>query len=213
MWIRALENEATGAQPPLARRTRFDGSPRLEMRMFRVEEGEAILVVFPGDTAWLVDCGNTAGEEGNRQLASAIEQYLVAQNLTLVAVVASHSHFDHMGALETLLVGDSSALDNNVIVYRATGQWRRDADFLDRYHDIADAPGSRIVERIFDPRTEELLSIAPGIEAHFFVGSAAGVYESLFVRLHFGFARILFARDAFAQLWVATAKRGEAVDR
>ena len=136
--------------------------------MFRVPKGEAILIVFPDNTAWLVDGGNTNKESDNIDLAKALQTYLESRPLlTLEVCVASHSHMDHIGALETLLASGSSALAPQVTVYRATGAWHRQAKFLDRYHQmVRDQNG--VVEKIFAEQTEEIVPIANHAEAHFF---------------------------------------------
>ncbi len=90
MWIHALEDEANLAPPSAERQARFEQSPRLQLRMFRVHAGEAILIEPPGAPVWLVDGGNTNGVSRNKDLACAIKRYLTAKSLTLEAVVASH---------------------------------------------------------------------------------------------------------------------------
>jgi len=127
VWIQASENEHKSARPKPARKNSF-GLEHLEVRMFRVPEGEAILIVFPDNTAWLVDGGNTNHKPDNSALAKGLQTYLESPPLlTLVACVASHSHMDHIGALETLLASGSSALAPQVTVYRAKGARRQRA--------------------------------------------------------------------------------------
>ena len=195
MWIRALENEYTFARPKPDRKDSFDHEP-LEVRMFRVPEGEAILIIFPGNTVWLVDCGNTNNENGNRDLAKALKTYLETRPLlTLEVCVASHSHFDHIGALKTLLTSGSPALAPLVTVYRGKGAWhRKPANFLDRYHKMIKASNS-VVERIFDGGAEEIVLIGNHAEAHFFVATGKSDYASLWMRLRYKSARLLFTGD------------------
>ncbi len=164
--------------------------------MFRVPEGEAILIVFPDNTAWLVDGGNTNKESDNIDLAKALQTYLESRPLlTLEVCVASHSHMDHIGALETLLASGSSALAPQVTVYRATGAWHRQAKFLDRYHQMV-RNQSGVVERIFAAQTEEIVPIGNHAEAHFFVGAGKSAYASLWMRLRYRSARLLFTGDS-----------------
>lgn len=54
----------------------------------------------------------------------------------------------------------------------------------------------RVVERIFEPQTADIVNIGMGIDAHLFVGSGASVYTPLFMRLSYGSARLLFTGDA-----------------
>ena len=82
-WVRALENQRKRSRPPKTRRDAFEGATPLEVRVFRVEEGESILLVFPGHRAWLVDGGNTSRQPGNERLADALSSYLVKRGLTL----------------------------------------------------------------------------------------------------------------------------------
>ena len=82
MWIQASENEYKSARPKTERKTSF-GLEHLEVRMFRLSEGEAILIVFPGNTAWLVDGGNTNSESPNVALANALQEHLESRQLTL----------------------------------------------------------------------------------------------------------------------------------
>ncbi len=195
MWIRALENEYKFARPKQERKDSFD-LEHLEIRMLRVPEGEAILLVFPGNTAWLVDGGNTNNKPGNRDLGDAVQTYLETRSLTLEVCVASHSHFDHIGALETLLASGSPALAPVITVYRGKGAWhRKPANFLDRYHKMIKA-SNRVVERIFDEETEEIVSIGNHAEAHFFVATGKSDYASLWMRLRYKSALLLFTGDS-----------------
>ncbi len=164
--------------------------------MFSVEEGEVVLVVFPGGRCWLVDCGNTDQIATNEGLAAAVAAYLNRRSLTLEACVATHSHMDHIGALETLLADATAPLTPVVTVYRARAKWGRGANFLDRYDNMVANSNGHVVERIFEPREADIVNIGTGIDAHFFVGSGASVYTSLFMRLSYGFARLLFTGDA-----------------
>ena len=94
MWFRALENECRLANPPPARKSEFADAERIEIRMFRVVEGEAILLIFDQTRCWLIDGGNTGEDEPNETLAEALHTYLLHRNLTLEVCVASHAHFD-----------------------------------------------------------------------------------------------------------------------
>ena len=85
MWIQASENEYKSAQPKPARKNSF-GLEHLEVRMFRVPKGEAILIVFPDNTAWLVDGGNTNRESDNIDLAKALQTHLESRPLLTLEV-------------------------------------------------------------------------------------------------------------------------------
>src|SRR3990172_3236644 len=86
--------------PPIPR----DGSNVFEARMFNVGAGEAILITFPLSRAWLIDGGATNGNAKNRELGEKLAGYLKSKNLELEALVASHPHKDHVGAVSYLLV-------------------------------------------------------------------------------------------------------------
>ncbi len=103
---------------------------------------------------------------------------------------------DHIGALETLLASGSSALAPQVTVYRATGAWHRKANFLDRYHEMVRKQNG-VVEKIFAEQTEEIVPIGNHAEAHFFVGTGKSDYASLWMRLRYKSARLLFTGDSY----------------
>jgi competence protein ComEC len=107
MWIRALPDEARTARPSIARRIAFEASP-LEVRMFNVGEGEAILLVLPDGRAWLIDGGTSNSLTTNAKLGQLLIDYLRSRSLRLEACVASHPHADHVGALATILGGGSA---------------------------------------------------------------------------------------------------------
>ncbi len=67
-FLRVLENHARRVLPGTARKSKFEKS-HLEVRMFNVGDGEAILLVFPQKRAWLVDCGSGTGKTRNQTLA------------------------------------------------------------------------------------------------------------------------------------------------
>ena len=84
MWIRALVDEARSAQPQATRQASFAAS-NLEVRMFNVGEGEAILVIFPGRRTWLIDGGSTNSPGPNERLGRLLVVYLEGRGLMLEA--------------------------------------------------------------------------------------------------------------------------------
>ena len=74
--------------PTAQRKSSFESS-HLEVRMFNVGRGEAILVIPPtGGNAWLIDCGC----HDNKELGEAIAEFLRDENLSLKGVILSHPH-------------------------------------------------------------------------------------------------------------------------
>lgn len=194
MWIRALPDEARGAIPKPVRVASFDAE-HLEVRIFNVGHGEAILVVFPGDRAWLVDGGNTNTESVNDEVGQLLVGYLESRGLTLEACVASHAHIDHVGAFDPILSSGSSALAPVVTVYRSHDGWSGSSKWLGRYHAAITAAGSAVEEVVLRNAHREV-EVAPGVVAHLFAGSGDGPYTALFMRLRYHSASLLFTGDA-----------------
>lgn len=191
MWIRALEDEARAASPGAARRASFAAS-HLELRMFAVGDGEAILIVFPDRQAWLVDGGTTNNSAPNKRLGELLVEHLRRRGLTLAACLPSHPHVDHAGALATILTSESPALGPTVTVYRAGTAWTGSAVWLNSYHQAVARPG---VEEVVVSNSHLEVPVAPGVAAHLFSGEGAGAYTSLFMQLRFRTARVLFTGD------------------
>lgn len=195
MWIRALDNEARGARPKSARKNSF-AAEHLEVRMFNVGHGEAILLVFfPTGRAWLIDGGSTNGKSRNDALAGLLIGYLEAENLTLEACVASHPHVDHVGTLDPILSSGSGALANVVTVYRGVDAWNGNAKWLGRFRTAIANAGASVQEEPLQNAHREV-DIGPNIVAHLFAGSGDGPYTSLFMQLRYHSARLLFTGDA-----------------
>ena len=91
MYLSVSENAARVVQPDAGRQATFQNS-HLEVRMFYVGHGEAILIRFPDDRAWFVDAGSGGGRSWttNDALGAGLSQYLQAEQLTLDALVMSH---------------------------------------------------------------------------------------------------------------------------
>jgi competence protein ComEC len=180
----------------------FDNTDRIEIRMFRVVEGEAILLIFDQSRCWLIDGGNTGDDGPNEKLAEALHSYLLDRSLVLEACVASHAHFDHMGAYETLLKHGPPAVADPVRVIRSTPAWKDNDDFLTRYRTMVDNPSNAIDEDVInasadfrDPPVDTSEEIIPGLTARFLAGGGSDEYFSLMMQLTFGGARILFTGD------------------
>src|SRR5262249_13750881 len=101
-YLKVTESSARIAHPDAARRTSFANS-HLEVRMVNVGKGEAILITSPNGRAWLVDGGCGNGNSKNQTLGQKLAAHLRQSNLALEALVPSHPHKDHVGAVASLL--------------------------------------------------------------------------------------------------------------
>ncbi len=102
MYLRIIPDDARFARPNPARRTSFQAN-HLEVRMFNVGSGECLLIVFPGQRAWLIDCGSSSVPVNNT-LGARMAAHLRDEGLTLEAIVPSHPHRDHAGGFAPLLI-------------------------------------------------------------------------------------------------------------
>lgn len=193
----AAPNRATRA--PSGTPTIGGGRGVLEVRMFDVGDGEAILIVFPGKTAWLVDGGRTGLDQPNQDLGDALAAYLRKRDLRLKALVATHPHKDHLGALTTLV----PLLPAGSLTYYYTGgaaefprTWLQD---LERALRSWDRKGARHKVHWKKMRNrDEHVRVGDKAEAHLFAGDRAGEYTSVMLHLRFGEARLLFTGDVLA---------------
>lgn len=120
-FYRVVEDEATVATPSIDRQATLQAA-HLEVKMFNVGKGEAVLIVFPNSNAWLIDIGCNS-TSANTQLGNWVVQYLVDHDLTLEVIVLSHAHFDHAGAVETIIPHEDARLANPLTIYRSDSLW------------------------------------------------------------------------------------------
>lgn len=194
-YFKVTQNSARIAHPGAARRASFANS-HLEVRMFNVGDGEAILISFPGRRAWLVDGGSGIGPKKNQTLGQQLAAHLQQSNLQLEALVPSHPHIDHVGAVATLL-GSGPPLTNPLTIYRSDDvTWNPTHTWIQELNTaVANLPAPANVDALQQNGHREV-PVAEGVEAHFFTGSADGAYTSIFLHLHFHQARLLFTGDA-----------------
>ena len=168
----------------------------LEVRMFNVGDGEAILLEFPGKTAWLVDGGSSNSKFRNRDLAGYLVKYLIEQRLTLTAAVASHPHVDHIGTLTYLLPALARRTSPVAYYYSGVSLGKKGAWLveLEAVVERLKKEGKVMPVSLRDRHRE--VPIANGVEAHLFAGSGQGAYTSVFLHLHFGEASLLFTGDS-----------------
>lgn len=57
MFLNARYGSVTNADPPTERIAAFNTS-HLEVHMFNVRNGEAVVITFPNRRAWVLDCGS-----------------------------------------------------------------------------------------------------------------------------------------------------------
>ncbi len=205
-YYRVVEDRATVARPSNARKAILQAA-HLEVKMLNVGKGEAVLIVFPTRNAWLIEVGCNS-TTANTLLGNWVVQYLVDHALTLEVIVLSHAHFDHAGAVETIIPHRDARLADPLTIYRSDSLWGREGKWLDRYWA---ALGGPYVEEVLTDAHPALI-LNPGIEdvlikdghrdrqipngvAHFFAGSGKGVYTSVFVQLQYNDATLLFAGD------------------
>lgn len=194
MFLRVLADEARNARPNAKRKVEFEDS-HLEVRMFNVGHGEAILLIFDNERAWLMDCG-TNSKPRNTLLGELIVDYLGERDLELVTIVHSHPHFDHAGAVETILSSTSSHIASPVSIYRSDiNEWHSTSGSRSRYRNAVTALGDGVIETAVRDAHREV-SISDGVNAHLFVGSGDGFYTSLFAHIRYRDAQLLFTGDA-----------------
>ena len=153
-FLKLTESNAQTAHPGEARRATFAAS-HLEVRMFNVGGGEAILITFPNRHAWLVDGGCGSGDTKNQTLGQQLAAHLRANSLTLEALVPSHPHKDHVGAVASLLRAGPPLADP-LTVYRSDDPtWDADTAWIkDLNQELANLPSPPILVALKDAHRE-----------------------------------------------------------
>ena len=193
-FLKVLEGTARRALPRSGRKSTFAKS-HLEVRMFNVGDGEAILLVFPKKRAWLVDCGSGSGTKHNQALGKQLASYLKQEKLVLEALVPSHPHKDHGGAF-ALLLAEKPKLASKVRYYRSSdATWNKKTGWISELNKELNKLGSKL-EAVVLKNAHREVTIAADVTAHLFAGSGDGAYTSLFLHLRFRDARLLFTGDA-----------------
>ena len=187
-FLRVLENEARNARPSAARRAEFAESC-LEVRMFNVGEGEAILLVFPQKRAWFIDGGSSNGSTLNRKLGEGLIAYLEERQLTLEAFVPTHPHIDHVGALATILSSGSGRIGSSLAIYRSDdGTWNLSKTWLNELRgaiaSFATSGSGNVELRPLSDAHREII-VSEGVRAHLSAGSGDGAYTAIFLQLRF----------------------------
>ncbi len=191
-FYRVSDDRATEVTISTPRERDFDAAAKLKVTMFNVGEGEAVLIVFPGRRAWLVDIG-TNGKTRNKTLGLAMLDHLEQERLSLETIIASHAHFDHAGAIATVLGTESTSTRGRIDVFRGEADWGRGDVWLTAFRNVFTSGWAE--EEIRPPETN-LVFNAPTGAANLIVGRGSSVYTSLFLHLHFGATSLLFTGDA-----------------
>lgn len=192
-FLKVLESSAKKAVPGAARKVAFNDS-HLEVRMFNVGKGEAILLTFPGKRAWLLEGGCT---NSLKELGPALAKFLNEADTVLEAIVLSHPHRDHGGAIKDLL--GPASLANPLTFYRSDeSAYNSTAGWLSHLRTALAKPGFHVKEKIIEVDGHTEVSISSGASAHLFTGKTKKrKYRSVFLHLRYGDARLLFTGDAY----------------
>ena len=193
-YLKVTENKAVPAHPDAARRTKFAKS-NLEVRMFNVGDGEAILIAFPNRRAWFVDGGSGVSPTKNQQLGERLAAHLRERKLVLEALVPTHPHKDHVGAVAALLRA-RPPLANPLTLYRSVdATWNPNTGWIGELMQVvANLPTPANWVTLQNAHRE--VAVAAGVTAHLFAGSGDGPYTSIFLQLRFHQARLLFTGDS-----------------
>lgn len=202
------ENRRRTRKPPLPDKSAFFARC-MEVRMFNVGEGEVILLVFPGDRAWLIDAGCATYPSLNNKLAAALAKYLAKRGLLLEALVLSHPHTDHGLAFEPLLKS-KNVIASEITYYRSADPYYNDGKaWLGRLQKQLKKlrPDVRTKVKIVKANMRRKVNVG-GATVHLFAGkSVGGGYTSIFLWLRFGDARLLFTGDATCGYEIKLLKR------
>ena len=162
--------------------------------MYDVGAGEAIIITSPTGEASLVD-------GGCRRKYTAMADALAAeiQPGSLSAFIATHPHFDHLGAIQYLVESHHELLAPNVSFYEPGTNpvpfrpgknewWRKLGVVLKK----AKVP-RRVVRGLIRPRL-----LGEDVDVALYAGiSNKEDYQSVFMHVRFGRAALLFTGDAY----------------
>ena len=142
-FYRIFPNGFKKAFPKKARKTSFANS-HLELRMFNVGDGEAILLIFPERRVWIIDGGSSITDAKNETLGKGLASYLAERQLVLEALVPSHPHKDHVGAISYLLA-EQPKLTSKLAYYRSDDPtWGEDSKWLKALRKELKALGAKL---------------------------------------------------------------------
>ncbi len=161
--------------------------------MFNVGEGECILVAFPNQRAWIIDCGSGNSSGGDNQtLGVGVGAYLVERGLKLEALIPSHPHIDHAGGYRWLLQANP-LLAAKVWLFRGNDAWDRKRAWISDLDTATSALA--FFEEVPLEDSQRVVVIDDDITAHLFAGAGDGAYTSSWVHIRYHDARLLFTGD------------------
>lgn len=196
MYLRVTTNKSIKVSPSEARKKKVTAG--LHLRMFHVGAGECILIVFPNNDAWLVDCGRTTGKKSNEKLAEDLIAYFEKNKLFLKVIVSSHPHSDHARAITTLISLETDSIADPVKIFRSDDkEWKNTKpEWLKPYRE---AVASFANEVVIKNDKKKKVTIANGVSAHLFASGSKTKknYRSLFMQLRYHHAKLLFTGDAY----------------
>ncbi len=169
----------------------------LTMRVFNVGKGEAILLSKKKE-AVLFD-GGAIVKKRNELLGRALKEYVTQKEISLVSIVATHPHVDHLNALSTLLEADDpSFLAEDAVYYDngvTMGKWLTET--LGGRLNALTSSGRLTVESV----TSGTHGLGPkDVEMYHFVDGPSKpkpIYKSIFTTVRYGDASFLFTGDAY----------------
>jgi competence protein ComEC len=193
-FLKVSKSRAVAVSPPASRIATFERS-HLEVRMFNVGDGEAVVVTFPGKRSWIIDAGSSKNARRNEKLGDCLASYFSDEALILQGVVPSHPHIDHAGAFATVLKSRPRFGSKLWYCRSEDATWHKKDGWipaLDRTLRGLSVPVGQVV--LANARRE----VPAGNEARarLFAGSGEADYTSIFVLFEFRRARILFTGDA-----------------
>lgn len=165
----------------------------LEVRMFNVGSGEAILLIFPPSRVWLVDGGTTNGKIKNEILGKELAKYLKSRDLILESLVASHPHVDHVGAVSYLLK-KKPKLASKLSYFYTKELGGKEKDWLQDLENELKLLGNKVEWNDMKNKHREI-EISNQVSVHLFAGSGEGAYTSVFMHVHYKEAKLFFAGD------------------
>jgi competence protein ComEC len=192
-FVSVSAGNAKNARPSSRRIADFNRSC-LEVRMFNVGSGEAILIVLPDKQAWLVDGGSTNSPLRNEELGGKLARYLKSNKLKLTGLVPSHPHIDHVGAVATLLRARPDFAKKLYYCRSEDATWHGKQWLADLESELDALPVP--VEKIVLRNAHNEVTLSPDARAHLFAGSGDQAYTSIFMQLRYRDARLLFTGDA-----------------
>ncbi len=191
-FFRVTDDRATRVAISPQREQTFNSADKLKVTMFNVGKGEVVLIVFPGDRAWLVETGSNSARR-NETVGLGLLAHLEREQLSLETIIASHAHSDHAGAIATVLGFESDSTRGPINVCRGRAAWGLSRVWLDHFRDVF--ANGWADEEVIPPETNLVFDAPTGV-ANLIVGRGSSVYTSLFLHLHFGSTSLMFTGDA-----------------